>query len=1156
MITIKLNDKSVNTDKGKTILQVAEENGIHIPTLCHDKELNPFGSCWVCAVEVKGRRGFVTACGTEIADGMEIVTDSKEVRAARKMALELLLSDHYADCEAPCKVACPDHVDIQTYVSLIANGEYHEAVKVIKKTLPMPLSIGRVCPAFCEAECRRKIVEEPIAIRQLKRYAADFDLADEWQYVPEKEADKDARIAIIGAGPSGLTCGFYLTTKGYSVDVFEASPQAGGWLRYGIPEYRLPKAILDKEIELMCANGMKIHTNKVIGSDVTLKEICRDYDAIYMAIGAQKAVPMRIKGSTFEGCFLGVDFLKDFTLGKKINLGKKVAIVGGGNTAIDCARTAVRMGASVTLIYRRTRKEMPAEAYEVDAAEEEGVKFYFLTNPVENFGEKGKLKKVKFEKMVLGEPDDSGRRRPEPTGEFFEEKFDSIIAAISQAPDVDFLLEKDNKICKGSFPLSRWSTAVVDEETMFSGIDKIFAGGDFRRGPATAIEAIADGRIASESIDRFIQGKMMKGVKPEFDSKKEKSVDLVDPTEYEQYEKIAREKMPELAPNKRSKNFDEVEIGFSEEAAIQEASRCLECGCQVNETCSLRKYATEYEIDADMFAGGKNKHPIDNTHPYILRDANKCIKCGRCVRICAEVQGPGVLGYIYRGFASYVAPELGETLTNTTCESCGKCIEVCPVGALVSKNQNYKLNPYQAENVEQSCGLCGTGCKIDVHIQSKKVSTISAPEKAGFNDRNLCFNGRFGWQYLEEDDRITKPYLRKDKENEWQKKDNPWKQIDDYQEIIPDIKEKLENSKKPKIYISPTATNEEICMMKRVAKTLQADISSISYSSSFVDKLINSNLLEKTYDDLDEAEVIVVIGEISGTLRNMIRAKQRNGKKLIVISNDDLAFNRFADELFNAEQVQATLDKIINYYSEDEKDGDEEQHEKTYSEEESIEKIDLELPVKTVFVYNRDQISEETIYNIWYLASLICDFKDGSGVFPTSYYSNFRGLVQLGVQASKPEKSDLAILYGELPNKEQSKWIQKCDYIVSFQTHIDVSDPANVIIPKPSYLEIDGTAIADDGHTTRFKNPKQSNLFEQILKLFHSLGLLKEKEASETYWKKEVSHFFEKKTSKKAYNDETLYEYLHPIDDYNVDIPRMHTVQKIKLSAMKRKFKG
>ena len=224
------------------------------------------------------------------------------------MALDLILSDHYADCEAPCKIACPDKVDIQTYVSLIANGKYHEAVRVIKENLPMPLSVGRICPAFCERECRRQIVDEPIAIRQLKRYAADFDKDDVWHYIPELKEKNNKKVAIIGAGPSGLTCGYYLSIEGYEVDVFEASPKAGGWLRYGIPEYRLPKNILDTEIDFLCETGMKIHTNKKIGADITLDDLSKNYDAVYIAVGAQKPMEMKVKGDHLNGIYLGVDF--------------------------------------------------------------------------------------------------------------------------------------------------------------------------------------------------------------------------------------------------------------------------------------------------------------------------------------------------------------------------------------------------------------------------------------------------------------------------------------------------------------------------------------------------------------------------------------------------------------------------------------------------------------------------------------------------------------------------------------------------------------------------------------------------------------------------------------------------------------------------------
>ncbi|OQK33880.1 anaerobic dehydrogenase [Vibrio vulnificus] len=419
MIQIVIDGKYRIVEAGQTVLQAAKVCGVEIPSLCGMNRSGEKIPCDLCVVEVESG-GPRRACELEVYNGLTVKTQSEALSAHRKQALNRIMSDHYADCEAPCKIACPAGVDIQSYLYHIAQNDHQKAIEVIKRTLPMPLSIGRVCPAFCESECRRSLVDDAIAIRQLKRHAADADLAAQEAYTPEKKADKNKRVAIVGSGPGGLTAGYYLTNEGYQVDVFEAMPQAGGWLRYGIPEYRLPKSILDKEIELMCRNGMAIHIDKKLGRDISLSQLSQDYDAVCLAVGASKAVAMDYPGSDLDGCYLGVDYLKDFVTEQRFITGKKVAVIGGGNTAIDCARTAVRTGADTTLIYRRTRDEMPAEDYEIEEAEHEGVKFHFLTNPAGNIAdEHGRVCSVKLEKMALGAPDASGRRRPEATGGVF-----------------------------------------------------------------------------------------------------------------------------------------------------------------------------------------------------------------------------------------------------------------------------------------------------------------------------------------------------------------------------------------------------------------------------------------------------------------------------------------------------------------------------------------------------------------------------------------------------------------------------------------------------------------------------------------------------------------------------------------------------------------
>lgn len=416
MIQIVIDGKFRIVEQGQTVLEAAKTCGLEIPSLCGLNKTADKVPCDLCVVEVDGM-GVTRSCELEVVNGLNITTQSKQLTVHRQDALNRIMADHYADCEAPCQTACPAGVDIQSYLHHIAQNDHTKAIEVIKKTLPMPLSIGRVCPAFCETECRRNLVDDSIAIRQLKRHAADADLAAQESYMQAKKPNKGKSIAIVGSGPGGLTAGYYLSNEGYDVSVYESMPKAGGWLRYGIPEYRLPKSILDKEIELMCRNGMAVECDKKLGVDFTLSDLSRDFDAVCLAVGASQAVEMNYPGSDLGGCYLGVDYLKDYVTDKHFTTGKKVAVIGGGNTAIDCARTAVRDGAVTTLIYRRTRDEMPAEDYEIEEAEHEGVKFHFLTNPAENIADdNGHVSEIRLERMALGPADASGRRSPKPTG--------------------------------------------------------------------------------------------------------------------------------------------------------------------------------------------------------------------------------------------------------------------------------------------------------------------------------------------------------------------------------------------------------------------------------------------------------------------------------------------------------------------------------------------------------------------------------------------------------------------------------------------------------------------------------------------------------------------------------------------------------------------
>ena len=427
-------------------MELAQRQDIEIPTLCHDPRLEPYSSCYVCVVEIEGYRGLQPSCSTRIVEGMKITTHNARVAKARKTALDLLVSNHYADCSGPCKQTCPAGVDVQGYISYIEKGMYHEAVALIKETNPLPAVCGRVCVRPCEVACRRNLLDEgtPVGIDYLKRFASDIDLESPNKWKPVVKPSTGKKIAVIGAGPGGVSSGFFLQKEGHQVDIYEAAPKPGGWLRYGIPEYRLPNDILQKEVDNITELGVNIFYNKKLGENVSFKDIKAGYDAVILTIGSQKGTLIGCEGDDAENVYSGIDFLKEMEMsGKRADFsGKKVAVVGGGNTAMDCCRTSMRCGADkVYVIYRRTENEMPANPIEIHESKLEGVEYLLLTNPTRiNKTKDGKVKSVTCLKMQLGEPDASGRRRPIPVeGSEIALEVDYVLAAIGHNTNVNFL---------------------------------------------------------------------------------------------------------------------------------------------------------------------------------------------------------------------------------------------------------------------------------------------------------------------------------------------------------------------------------------------------------------------------------------------------------------------------------------------------------------------------------------------------------------------------------------------------------------------------------------------------------------------------------------------------------------------------------------------
>ena len=462
----------------------------------------------------------------------------------------------------PCRVACPAGVNAQGYIALISQGKFREALEVMRRTMPFAGVCGRVCNHPCETDCERGRIDEPMSIRALKRFIADYELKVGREKATPVELTKEDKVAVIGSGPSGLACAYDLIRKGYPVTVFEALPMAGGLLHYGIPEYRLPKKVLDNEIDYIKELGVEIKTNTPVRDLGQMFE--QGYRAIFIGTGAGVSQKMGIPGEESNGVIHALDFLKQMNSKGKVSLGDRVAVIGGGNAAVDSARAALRLGAKeVAIVYRRSQAEMPAWATEVHEAEREGVQIHFLAVPVRVLSQDGRLTGIECIRMELGEPDDSGRRRPIPVkGSEFALDVDNVIIAIGQAVDRAGLAEE--------LTYTGWGTLSVDPGTLETSISGVFAGGDIVAGPADVIGAIAAGKEAAESIDRYLSGTDLRQGRPN-------QITRVKDVVKEGVQQQARAVMPLLDLKRREGSFVEVELGFDEKTAIDEAKRCLGC---------------------------------------------------------------------------------------------------------------------------------------------------------------------------------------------------------------------------------------------------------------------------------------------------------------------------------------------------------------------------------------------------------------------------------------------------------------------------------------------------------------------------------------------------------------------------------------------------
>ncbi len=805
-VKIEINGKEIEAQEGQTILEVVREQNLdEIPTLCHSPELKPYGSCFVCVVEIEGRKNLVPSCATKVSEGMKIHTKNDRIVQSRKTALELLLSNHYADCISPCKIGCPAHVDAQGYIALAAMGQYKKAVDLVRETNPLPAVCGRVCVRKCEVVCRRVDIDESVGINYIKRYVTDMPGAYDGQ--PECEPVKDKTIGIVGGGPSGLTAAWFLGKKGYKSVIYESMAHAGGMLRYGIPEYRLPKADLDKEIEYITRVGVEIKTNTRVGRDITLDSLFKKHNAVFAAPGAFAGKAMRVKGEfDTDGVVTGADFLVE-KADNRTPLKGTIVVVGGGNTAMDCARMSWRLGANkVIILYRRTKNEMPADKLEIRDCLEEGIEIMELAAPVGIVKENNRIKALRCIRMQLGALDASGRRRPQPMeGSEFELPCELAISAIGQSPILEDLLTDQ----KQAPTITKWNTFEVDLKTMKTNVEGLFAGGDAADdGPTVVIDAISDGQKAAKAIIAYLEGKEL--VPEDFIVRKDFWA-KPGMQELGEIKQSPRHEMNDISVEERKNNFMEVATGYEYEDMTHETDRCLSCGCIAYDYCDLRLYAEQYGVDMEKYKGYVRKHKVDDRHPYIIYDPNKCVLCSRCIRTCERILPVSALGLINRGFKTEMRPAMNDELIDTSCINCGNCVDACPTGALQIKFPFPGRAALITEKTTTHCGFCSVGCEINVNKYSDDRYFIEASGKPG---EYLCHYGRFGNELFIKSQRLVHPRMRKG----IQHKDISFR--DAYKSTVEGLKEiaKKYGPESVAVFVYPDISIEEMFLASMIAR--------------------------------------------------------------------------------------------------------------------------------------------------------------------------------------------------------------------------------------------------------------------------------------------------------------------------------------------------
>ena len=659
---LSMDGMPVEARDGETLLAVAGRLGIEIPVLCHLAGVEKLESCGVCMVEVEGHSSLLPACAARAQAGMVVHTGSPVVLEARQLALELLLSDHVGDCSAPCELACPAQIDIPGFLRMISARRPADALAVMKRSTAFPGVLGRICPGFCELVCRRGQLDEPVAICALKRGPADADARADRPWLPDLPPPSGKRVAIVGGGVVGLSAAFFLLQRGHACTVFEAAERPGGVIRHVIPRFRLPREVVDDEVQRIVDMGCVIQCGQSLGADISLADLTRDFDAVLMATGATGEVLPHFPGS--ETAESALAMLAAVGGGDEPELSGEALVVGQGPIALDAARTLVRLGARVSLLLPTTRAASLLLRGRFEAAESEGVVL------IENAGPR---------ELVQGE-DASFLLRYLREGRPLEARADRVFL-VGQ-------LEIDRELLSREGLALGPQGVVVDRASLATNLPGVFAAGNVVRSAARfAAHASAAGRRAAASIARFLEdggSSRPNAINVRMGALSEADRALLF---------AGRPPTSRVATHGHSapRDFEEVDAGFTETEARTEAGRCLDCDCAAKHDCGLRALSSEYDAQPNAIGGERPLFERDCTHPAVVYESGKCIKCGRCIAI-ARSHGEALgLAFIGRGFQVRVGVPLDRSLAEGLTSAAAECAQACPTGALALRRERGPL---------------------------------------------------------------------------------------------------------------------------------------------------------------------------------------------------------------------------------------------------------------------------------------------------------------------------------------------------------------------------------------------------------------------------------------------------------------------------------